>query len=60
LSPVRDELEKLLDGKVVVKFAPDCQKADELVAGLKPGEILLLENLRFYPEEEKVSFRISL
>ena len=37
---------------VPVKFADDCQKADELVAGLKPGEALLLENLRFYAEEE--------
>jgi phosphoglycerate kinase len=54
LKPVRDELETLLDKKVVVKFAPDCQKADEFVSNLKPGEILLLENLRFYAEEEKV------
>ena len=37
---------------VPVKFAPDCQKADELAAALKPGEVLLLENLRYYPEEE--------
>lgn len=35
-----------------VKFAPDCAKASEAVAALKPGEVLLLENLRFYPEEE--------
>ncbi len=35
-----------------VKFADDCQKADELAAALKPGEALLLENLRFYAEEE--------
>ena len=35
-----------------VKFAPDCQNADKEVADLKPGEVLLLENLRFYPEEE--------
>lgn len=35
-----------------VKFADDCQKADELAANLKPGEVLLLENLRFYAEEE--------
>ena len=35
-----------------VKFAPDCQKAQEEVAALKPGEALLLENLRFYAEEE--------
>ena len=37
---------------VPVKFAPDCQKAQEQVAALKPGEALLLENLRFYAEEE--------
>jgi phosphoglycerate kinase len=35
-----------------VKFAPDCQKAQAEVASLKPGETLLLENLRFYAEEE--------
>ena len=37
---------------VDVKFAPDCANADKEVAALKPGEALLLENLRFYPEEE--------
>ena len=38
-----------------VKFADDCigQSATDLAANLKPGEILLLENLRFYKEEEK-------
>lgn len=35
-----------------VKFAADCGKADEAAASLKKGEVLLLENLRFYPEEE--------
>ncbi|MBQ1618394.1 MAG: phosphoglycerate kinase [Bacteroidales bacterium] len=35
-----------------VAFAPDCQKADEMAAALKPGEALLLENLRYYAEEE--------
>ena len=35
-----------------VKFAPDCQAADEEVAALKAGEVLVLENLRFYAEEE--------
>ena len=34
------------------KFAPDCAKAADDAAALKPGEVLLLENLRFYPEEE--------
>lgn len=37
---------------VDVKFADDCQKAQEIVASLKPGEAVLLENLRFYAEEE--------
>ena len=35
-----------------VKFAPDCAKAADAAAALKPGEVLLLENLRFYPDEE--------
>ena len=35
-----------------VKFAPDCAKAKEAADALKAGEVLLLENLRFYPEEE--------
>ena len=35
-----------------VQFAPDCAKAAEAAAALKPGEVLMLENLRFYPEEE--------
>ena len=37
---------------VPVAFAEDCQKADAEVAALKSGEALLLENLRFYAEEE--------
>ena len=37
---------------VPVQFAPDCAKAAEAAAALKSGEVLLLENLRFYPEEE--------
>jgi len=37
---------------VKVQFAPDCQKAQAQVAALKPGEALLLENLRFYDEEQ--------
>jgi phosphoglycerate kinase len=40
---------------VQVKFADDCigQQATDFAADLKPGEVLLLENLRFYKEEEK-------
>lgn len=37
---------------VDVKFAADCANADKEVAALKPGEALLLENLRFHAEEE--------
>ena len=37
---------------VDVKFAPDCANASAEAEALKPGEALLLENLRFYPEEE--------
>lgn len=37
---------------VEVKFVDDCAKASEACAALKPGEALLLENLRFYAEEE--------
>lgn len=43
-------IEELLG--VEVKFAPDCMKAQDYVKDLKPGEVLLLENLRFYAEEE--------
>ena len=35
-----------------VQFAADCAKAQAQAAALKPGDVLLLENLRFYPEEE--------
>lgn len=37
---------------VDVQFADDCQKAHSQAANLKPGEVLMLENLRFYAEEE--------
>ena len=37
---------------VPVQFADDCMKADDQAAALKPGEVLLLENLRYYAEEE--------
>src|ERR1035437_6223149 len=47
--------------KLTVKFADDCigQSAKDLAAGLKPGEVLLLENLRFYKEEEKGDVEFS-
>ena len=37
---------------VDVQFADDCAKAADQAAALQPGQVLLLENLRFYPEEE--------
>ena len=53
LKHLVDHIAKLLDTNV--KFAEDCigEQAKQLAAGLKPGEVLLLENLRFYKEEEK-------
>ncbi|MDQ6815445.1 MAG: phosphoglycerate kinase, partial [Bacteroidota bacterium] len=47
-------LVKLLDGATVL-FAEDCigDSAVKKAAGLQPGEVLLLENLRFYTQEEK-------
>ena len=50
LGQIVDAVSKALG--TPVKFAPDCQKADAEAAALKPGEVLLLENLRYYPEEE--------
>ncbi len=53
LAPVAKRLQRLL-GKEVA-FAPDCvgPTAEALVANMKPGDVLLLENLRFHAEEEK-------
>jgi len=52
LEHIIPAIEKRLGEKVI--FAGDCmgEKAAELAANLKPGEVLLLENLRFYAEEE--------
>ncbi len=50
LAQIREAVAKALGADV--KFAPDCMKAQEAAKDLKPGEVLLLENLRFYPEEE--------
>ncbi|MCF0199046.1 MAG: phosphoglycerate kinase [Bacteroidaceae bacterium] len=51
LGQIKDAVAKAL-GVAEVKFAPDCAKAQEAAAALKMGEVLLLENLRYYPEEE--------
>ena len=50
LSQIVDAVSEKLGVKV--QFAPDCAKAKEAADALQPGEVLLLENLRFYPEEE--------
>lgn len=53
LKNITLDLEKALDRPV--KFAPDCigKEAEMLAEALNPGEVLLLENLRFHKEEEK-------
>ncbi|OLC81074.1 MAG: phosphoglycerate kinase, partial [Nitrospirae bacterium 13_1_40CM_3_62_11] len=53
LAPIARRLQRLL-GKEVL-FAPDCvgPEVEKLVARMKPGDVLLLENLRFHPGEEK-------
>ncbi len=55
LEHLMPHLQQLLGGNVPVQFANDCigQQATDLSANLQPGEVLLLENLRFYKEEEK-------
>lgn len=50
IKPIIKHLEELLGRPV--QFAEDCMKAANQVAALKPGEVLVLENLRFYAEEE--------
>ena len=50
LGQIKDAVQEALG--VPVAFAPDCAKAQDAAAALKMGEALLLENLRFYPEEE--------
>ena len=53
LKPTASRLSELLNKNVV--FAPDCigPEVEKLANGLKDGEVLLLENLRFHKEEEK-------
>src|ERR687885_353151 len=59
LAPVAKRLQRLL-GKEVV-FAPDCigPAVEHLVKKMHPGDVLLLENLRFHPEEEQNDERFS-
>ena len=53
LAPVARRLSRLLQKEV--KLAPDCvgPEVKKMIAAMKPGDILLLENLRFHPEETK-------
>jgi phosphoglycerate kinase len=53
LAPVAKRLQRLLNKEV--SFAPDCigGQVEELVSKMKAGDVILLENLRFHPEEEK-------
>ncbi len=53
LAPVAEKLGQLLGKKVVL--APDCvgPAAEAAVKAMKPGDVVLLENVRFHPEEEK-------
>mgnify|MGYP004442132245 FL=1 len=51
LGQIKDAVAQAL-GVAEVKFAPDCANADAEAAALQMGEVLMLENLRFYPEEE--------
>jgi phosphoglycerate kinase len=53
LKHILGDLSRMLD--IEVKFADDCigQQAVEKATNLEPGQVLLLENLRFYKEEEK-------
>ena len=50
LNQIVYKIEENLGQKI--QFVDDCLKADDAVKALKPGEVLLLENLRFYAEEE--------
>ncbi len=51
LAQIKDAVAAAL-GVKEVKFAPDCAKAKEMADALQMGEVLMLENLRFYAEEE--------
>ena len=59
LQPVADHLASLISAPV--KFAADCrgEVAKQAAESLKPGEVLVLENTRFYPEETKNDIQMS-
>jgi phosphoglycerate kinase len=53
MTPASKRLSQLIGKKVIQ--APDCfgPEVDKLIAAMKPGEVVMLENVRFYPGEEK-------
>lgn len=53
LAPVAKRLQRLLNKEVI--FAPDCvgSQVESIVSKMKEGDVVLLENLRFHPEEEQ-------
>ncbi|NLI29501.1 MAG: phosphoglycerate kinase [Nitrospiraceae bacterium] len=53
LAPVAKRLQRLLNKEVI--FAPDCigPQVENIVGKMKDGDVVLLENLRYHPEEEK-------
>ena len=53
MAPASKRLSQLIGKKVIQ--APDCfgPEVDKLIAAMKPGEVVMLENVRFYPGEEK-------
>jgi phosphoglycerate kinase len=53
LAPIAKRLQRLLDKDVI--FAPDCigSQVENIVTKMKDGDVVLLENLRYHPEEEK-------
>ena len=53
MAPVAEKLSQLVGGKI--SLATDCigEEVQKQIGGMREGEILLLENLRFHPEEEK-------
>ena len=59
LAPCAKYLSTLL--KIPVKMAPDCvgQETEDLVKAIQPGQVILLENLRYYPAEEKPELDLS-
>ena len=54
-AKLAEQYEKIIGKKIEVKWAEDCigEPAEKAAAALQPGEVLLLENLRYHKEEKK-------